>query len=272
MVPVKKDGVKFMHNDCLSLSIVTFNNEKKIEKLISNLTEILNGNISYKLYIIDNGSTDQTQMLVKKIKKNNKNIVFFDKKENLGFGSGHNSIISFLKSSYHIVLNPDIQISSFKEIEKMINYLEKNRNVGLLSPLILNEDGSIQRLYKYNPTIFDLFIRFVSPNFFKKRQEWFYRLDSGYNKIGHIDYASGSFMMFRTSIFKKINGFDERYFMYMEDADITRKVNRISDAVFFPTSAVTHEWQRASHKKIKYILISIESMLKYFNKWGWKWY
>lgn len=50
---------------------------KKIEKLISNLTEILNGNISYKLYIIDNGSTDQTQMLVKKIKKNNKNIVFF---------------------------------------------------------------------------------------------------------------------------------------------------------------------------------------------------
>lgn len=259
-----------MCNEYLSLSIVTFNNEDKIEKVINNLTKVLSNNIHYKLYIIDNGSTDETRKIVRKNERKNECITLINENRNLGFGTAHNGVIKLLKSKYHIVINPDVHVDSFEEIEKMIKYLEKNKNVGLLSPLILNENGTIQKLYKQSPTVFDLFIRFISPNFFPKRQAKFVRIASGYNKIGHIDYASGCFMMFRTNVFKQISGFDERYFMYMEDADITCKVNEVSEAIFFPKGVITHQWQRQSHKQVKYVLYSIESMFKFFNKWGWK--
>lgn len=256
----------------LSCCIVTYNNEDKIKKVIDNLINILDGNVNYKLYIVDNNSSDNTVKIVRGLQRINDNIVLVDKQNNLGFGSGHNSILPILNSEYHIVLNPDIYIESYTEIKKMITFLNKNKSVGLLSPLILNKDGSIQLLNKKAPTVFDLLIRFISPNFFKERQNLFVKLDTGYENINPIDYASGCFMIFRTEIFKKINGFDGRYFMYMEDADITRKVNEVSKAVFFPNGHIIHEWQRQSHKKIKYTFIAVISLCKYFNKWGWKWY
>lgn len=260
-----------MIKESVSFCVVTFNNVDRIEKLVNNLIEVLDGRITYKLYVVDNGSTDGTTEIIDKLKQKNRNIILYEQK-NVGFGAGHNSVMGDLKSTYHVVINPDVQITSFVEISKMISFLKGHKNVGLLSPLILNTDGSIQRLYKREPTVFDLLIRFVSPNFFKKRQNEFVRMESGYKEIGRIDYASGAFMMFRTEIFKAINGFDERYFMYMEDADITRKVNKIATSVFYPKAFVIHEWQRESHKKIKYVIYSVVSLCKYFSKWGWKYY
>ena len=114
-------------------------------------------------------------------------------------------------------------------------------------------------------------LRFISPKIMKKRQAWFVHEETGYTKIGKIGHASGAFMFFRTKVFKEIGGFDERYFMYMEDADITREVNRISKAIYYPNASVVHEWQRDSHKKIRFMIMTITSMVKYFDKWGWKW-
>lgn len=259
-----------MSKESLSICIVTFNSENQIRKSILNLIKILKDNIDYKLFIVDNGSTDETVKIVNCFKKTHKNIILMKMKNNKGFGAGNNAVIPFINSNYHIVMNPDIHISSFNELERMLSYLKSKPQIGLLSPLVRNEDMSIQHLYKYNPTIVDLLIRFISPKIFKKRQDWFVRINSGYNKVGHIDFASGSFMVFKTSVFKQIKGFDERYFMYMEDADITRMVNEVSDAVFFPKSFIIHQWQRESRKKIKYTVVFINSMIKYFNKWGWK--
>jgi len=94
--------------------------------------------------------------------------------------------------------------------------------------------------------------------------------ESGYNKVMQIEYASGSFMVFRTSIFKQLKGFDTRFFMYLEDADITRRVNLVSKALFFPEARVIHKWERASYKSKKLAFVTLKSMYIYFNKWGWK--
>jgi GT2 family glycosyltransferase len=264
-------GSKVVNVD-VSLSVVTFNNSGIIKKLLNNIIDVFSNKVLFRVYVIDNGSTDGTVNICKKISMVNPEVQIIESVQNKGFGSGHNSILPLLDSKYHIILNPDISIESFTEIQKILDFMNLHEEVGLLSPLILNEDGSIQRLYKLQPTVLDLAIRFISPNFLKKRQKKFVRLDTGYDKIGPIDYASGCFMFFRTNILKKISGFDEKYFMYMEDADITRKVNDISRAVFFPCAKVTHTWMRESHKKIKYVLITLKSMWIYFNKWGWKFY
>jgi GT2 family glycosyltransferase len=140
----------------------------------------------------------------------------------------------------------------------------------MLSPLVLSQDLSIQYLCKKNPTVFDMVIRRISPNIFKKRQDKYIMKESGYNKIIKLDYATGSFMVFRTEIYKELKGFDDSFFMYLEDADITRRVNQISKVEFYPDARVIHAWERKGHKSFKFALITVHSMIVYFNKWGWK--
>lgn len=251
----------------LSFGIVTYNNADKIEKIINNIISVAY-NYDYKIFCIDNGSKDETINIIKKSLSNN--IILIESKNN-GFGSGHNKVLSLLESDYHFVVNPDIIFPNIDEnLSKMIDFLEDNKKYGLLTPLVKNKDESIQYLLRNEPTVFDTAIRFMGPNVFKKRQDKFMNKDSGYDKIVRSENATGCIMLFRTSILKKIEGFDQRYFMYYEDSDITKKVLQVSDTVFYPESYVIHEWQRANRKKIKFILINFSSMIKFMNKWGWK--
>lgn len=261
-----------MKSSSLSFAIVTYNNEKEVSAIINNIENTVPSGYSSMIFVIDNGSSDETVSIIKKSQTNFKNIKLIIPSTNKGFGAGNNEVLMYLNSDYHILVNPDITISSSKEIEKMIKYMDRHGNVGLLSPNILNTDMSNQKLYKRNPTVFDMALRFLSPNLMKKRQAWFVHEETGYNKVGKIEHASGAFMFFRTKEFIKIKGFDERYFMYMEDADITRKVNINEEAIFFPYAYVVHEWQRESHKKKRYAIMTISSMFKYFNKWGWRFF
>ena len=251
----------------LSFAIVTYNNSKIIHNTINNILRNIPDDYIYKLYIIDNDSKDNTVEIVKQIQGN---IEVSELKKNMGFAYGHNTIINNIESKYHFVVNPDITIEDQDQIRKMIEYLENNENVGLLSPLILGEDFSIQYLCKTDPTVFDMFIRRISPNIFKQRQDKYTMKETGYDKIIKLEYATGSFMVFRTDSFKKLKGFDDSFFMYLEDADITRRLNQISTAVFFPHARVIHTWERSAHKSIKYAIITLKSMATYFNKWGWK--
>jgi hypothetical protein len=251
----------------LSLAIVTYNNSKIIENTVKSVVENIPSEYSYKLFIIDNGSKDNTVELLKTVRGN---IEIIELGVNNGFGFGHNAILDILNSKYHFVVNPDIFIENLEQIKKMVDFLDENPDVGLLSPLILSPDFSIQYLCKTNPTVFDMFIRRVSPNLFKQKQDKYIMKETGYNKIMRLDYATGSFMVFKTDIYKLLKGFDETFFMYLEDADITRRVNKISKAIFYPEARVIHAWERSGHKSLKFAKITVQSMFIYFNKWGWK--
>ncbi|KFC33120.1 hypothetical protein LRK_14245 [Lacticaseibacillus rhamnosus K32] len=256
----------------VSFCTVTYNSEDEIEPMVQNIETLENDSFSVMLFVVDNGSQDGTVNTVKRLAKVFSNIVLVQPKENEGFGAGNNKVLGLIHSDYHILINPDVRIGSSKVIQSMIDYMEVHPDVGLLSPKILNVDGSVQKLYRHNPTVLDMALRFISPNLMKKRQAWYVHAETGYKRLGLIEQASGAFMFFRTSTFKEISGFDERYFMYMEDADITRKVNTISKAIFFPEVSVTHKWHRQNHSSLKFIGYTIRSMVQYFNKWGWKWF
>jgi GT2 family glycosyltransferase len=253
----------------LSLAIVTYNNAEIIEDTVKSIIDSIPTEYKYKLYIIDNNSSDKTIDIVKKIKGN---IEIIELKVNKGFGYGHNAILKNLNSKYHLVVNPDIAIENDEQIKKMVGFMNDNEDVGMMSPLIVNPELTVQYLCKINPTIFDMLIRRISPNFFPKRQDRYVMRNTGYNQIMNIEYASGCFMFFRTDIFKKIKGFDDNFFMYLEDADITRRVNKISKAKFFPQARVIHVWERGSHNSLKLALITVKSMIVYFRKYGLKFF
>lgn len=254
----------------LIISIVTYNNSKIIsetlESILANTFDI-----SYQIVIHDNNSSDNTLEIIRAIKSDVIHII--DSKTNYGFGQGHNQVAKSFDAKYLLVLNPDIRIKNniFKEL---YDFMEKNQDIGMTTPKIVSQNGCMQYLCKQNPTIVDLFLRRFVPSsisaFFKSRLEWYEMRSTGYKRVFLIPYATGCFMFFRFPIFREIDGFDESFFMYLEDADITRRVNKISTCKFYPFNVVEHLWERGSHKSWKLTWINIQSAYYYFNKWGWK--
>lgn len=243
--------------------IVTHNNIGSIDETIKTLLEHTKG-VDFKLTVVDNLSTDGTP---EHIRKTYPEVQVIEPKTNKGFGSGHNVVLPELDSVYHCVINPDISIRE-DVIAKMAAYMQEHPEIGLLSPKICFPDGRVQILGKRNPKIKYLVASRMrneeDPHKFLRE---YAMLDEDLTKPCEIENATGCFMMFRTDLFKKIGGFDERYFMYFEDCDITRTVRKFAKAVFYPEATIYHVWGRESKKNFKLMLVQIASMFKYFTKW-----
>ena len=85
----------------------------------------------------------------------------------------------------------------------------------------------------------------------------------------NVPYLSGCFMLFRMSALQDIGLFDERFFMYPEDIDITRRMHEKYKTIFFPKVSIIHSHAAASKVNIRMLKVHILNMVRYFNKWGW---
>lgn len=257
------------NNENVSISIVTYNNANVLTDRLKILLPIFEKNNVLKVYIIDNCSSDDTAILLKERYGSYENVELILLDENKGFGFGHNQAIKITKAKYHIVMNLDSTPNSDDLILQMENFMNRRQDVDLLSPLVLYPNKEIQYLTRSEPTVIDLLIRFMGPKWFPRRQKRFIHFVDGYDHEQIIENATGCFMFLRASTLKKVGGFDERYFIYMEDSDLTKEINKIGKAIFSPDFQVIHEWQRANHST-KGSMLMINSMIAYFRKWGWK--
>ena len=255
-----------MKDYTVSGCIVTYNSKNIIGRTIESVLQETKG-VPFKLFVVDNASTDGTADY---IKENYPEVTVIEPKENCGFGAGHNKVIPFLDSKYHVVINPDIILKS-DTISELARFADTDDKIDLLSPQIRFEDGRVQMLGKKNPTV-----RYLGDHWFHKGDKPsktmidYCMLDKPQDKPFPITNATGCFMFFRTSVFKELGGFDERFFMYLEDCDIARRVSEKYKALFYPMADVIHLWERESKKNKKLLLIHIKSILTYFAKWGLK--
>lgn len=247
-------------------SIVTYhNNQEDLKKAISSF---LNTRFDVKLYISDNSSNDDIKKLC-----NDQRIEYIFNNSNKGFGYAHNIAIRKAEnegSDYHLVINPDIYFEK-GNLEKMMDFMDQNNEVGLMMPKILYPNGDIQYVCKLLPTPFNLFLRGFLPNWnwVKKMNDDYEMRFTGYSKTMEVPYISGCFMVFRTKVFSEIGYFDDNIFMYLEETDITRRVMKKYKTVMYPESIVYHKWGKGTHKSKKLRNITIQSAIYYFNKYGW---
>jgi GT2 family glycosyltransferase len=253
----------------ITCSIVLYNNDEAV--LSETINSFLNTKLDIFLFLVDNSPIDLLNKFANHCK-----IKYIHNPANPGFGASHNIAIKesfLLKSDYHLVLNPDIYFEK-GTLEKIVSFMEIRPEIGHLMPKILFPDNKMQYLCKTNPTVFDLFARGFMPRFlkefFKKRLDKYeYRSNNLNDIIYDIPYLSGCFMFFRTNTLKQVGFFDEKIFMYLEDADITRRFLNISRTVYYPSATVYHHYAGLTHKLWKYKWITIKSAITYFNKWGW---
>jgi len=226
-------------------------------------------NFSKKLYLIDNSPTPNEVLQALESEK----IEYIFNNRNLGFGKAHNQGIKKAiadGSDFHLILNPDVQFDSDILIE-LTNVLTNDETIGLISPKIVYENGEIQRLCKLLPNPKHLiFRRFLknSPSLEQLNQEL--ELQTfGYDQVAEIPWLSGCFLLARTSHLQKIGGFDERFFMYMEDIDLSRRSLCHFKNIFYPHVTIRHFYEKGSYKSIKLTVIHLISAIQYFTKWGW---
>ena len=201
-------------------------------------------------------------------------VMYLRSEKNVGYGAGHNIAIreAILNSEFHFVLNPDIYFDA-QELQKMIVRMKEDGSIGQLMPKVIYPDGGLQYLCKLIPTPVDLFLRRFLRGPFKElareKAEQFELRFSGYNCEMDVPYLSGCFMLFRISALVKIGLFDERFFMYPEDIDITRRMHSQYRTIFYPGSTIVHDHAKESYKSKKMLWIHLTNLIKYFNKWGW---
>ncbi len=247
-------------------SIVLFNTPSN---LIARILECLSKNdIFSRIYIIDN-SIVPIDFNFSSYKK-----IIYVKSENYGYGAGHNlalqSILQF--SDYHFVLNPDIYFEE-NVLSKLIQRMEISEDIGLIMPRIIYPNGQIQYLCKLLPTPLNLLLRrYPIPffrNYIKKINEKYELKFTGYSNELSAPSLSGCFMLLRVSALKEVGIFDERYFMYCEDIDLSRRIHKKFKTIFYPDVTVVHEHAKESYKSFRMLIIHVTSVIRYFNKWGW---
>lgn len=252
----------------LSIAIVVYNDYVDAYRAVETIEKYTSIS-DKKIYIIDNSCRNDSDNEKEKFRwllDCFDDIKYIDTKQNQGFGAGHNRIILELDSKYHAIVNPDIILKedSFKSL---IRFLKGNPECGMVIPRIVSIDGLLQESYRIEPTFSEMFTRFFLRRFCKEKIQKGNLRQEDYSKPFQVPFAQGCFLVIRTELFKELNGFDERFFLYLEDADLSRRVNEVSKVMYCPETEVIHKWEMGSHKKLGLFFEHVKSMLRYFWKW-----
>ena len=245
----------------ITASIVVYKEHPAdLQKIIDTFLEYP---FSKKIYIIDNSPSP-----IIKEKIEGDRICYLFTGHNLGFGRGHNSILDHLKqqSHYHLILNPDISFSS-EILKELTDQLQKDKQLSMVAPKVFYPSGKLQYTARKFPTVYELFFRFLGifKSYTQKKE---YR-DQGTLSPFSPDFVQGCFMLFKTKDFLDLKGFDERYFMYMEDVDICKKIDLSGKRkLYYPATEIIHSHRKGSSKELRLFFIHISSIIKYFRKWG----
>ncbi len=252
----------------LLITIVNFHNEDEIERAVDSIFKYTPDGISKKIVIADNSACfgGEGPLRLKSLEQRYADVEILPMPGNLGFGHAHNAGQKLYDAKYSAIVNPDILLTE-DVFSPLIKYLRENKNCMIAVPKITDPDGRLLAVYRLDPTVFDMFLRRFVPGF-KKRKAMHTMQDKDYSKPFSLPFAQGSFLLIRKDMFDKVGGFDERYFLYMEDADLCRTLRKYGTVDYVPDAAVIHMWHRESKKSIKAFSFHFRSMIKYFGKWG----
>jgi GT2 family glycosyltransferase len=250
----------------ISASIVTFNNSH--DDLLKVFESFLNSSIDGILFVVDNSINRSIESLIK-----NERLIYIFNNDNLGFGKGHNIAIQNainIGSKYHFIINPDV-FFGVDVINNMVVAIENDSNIGMMMPQILNLDGSIQHLPKLLPSPLNIFWRKIQlpfkfySRFISKYEFRFVAKGVTYN----APVLSGCFTLLNLSAIKEVGLYDDKFFMYFEDWDLSRRMHKKYKTIYFPEVSVYHGYESGANKNFRLFIIFIKSAIIYFNKWGW---
>jgi GT2 family glycosyltransferase len=259
----------------MKVSIIIVNYKVK-QELFHCLTSIEKSNISfpYEIIIVDN---DEEKAIEKELKEKFPSVLYLKPEKNLGFGRGNNFGAKRAKGDYLFFLNPDTEVLR-DAITKLKEFLDENKQVAIAAPLLLNPEKKpypLQGTTTLNPlaAIVSLsFINKIFPGNPVTKKFWITHWDK--KQIKEVDVVPGTAFMIRKNIFNKLEGFDEHFFLYFEENDLSKRLRDLGYTLcMIPNAKVIHAWG-SSTKKSKQNISKIfsQSRFYYFKKhYGFFW-
>lgn len=220
-----------------------------------------------RIYVIDNSPDDSLRKGVEGLER-----VSYRHVANDGFGAGHNVAIREALADgadFHLVMNDDVRWEG-DVLTPLMDRMDEDAKIGMIMPKVFYPDGALQYTARMLPTPLDVFAkRFLPEALVKRRIDRYLLADADHDREFESPYLLGSFLLFRNEALREANGFDERFFMYPEDIDITRRVHERWRTLYWPGVSIIHDHAAASRKSWKMLKIHVVNMIRYFNKWGW---
>jgi GT2 family glycosyltransferase len=247
----------------VTASIVLYNCKKQD---IANILSKLDNNI--KIFLIDNSFSNELKVLGEESR-----VEYIHRPSNPGFGAAHNIAIKKaiqISSKYHFIINPDVFFDKGIVNELILN-MENDKSIGMMMPQILNLDGSVQYLPKLLPSPLNILrrkLKIPKRNFSKFINQYELRFVPP-QKIYNVPIISGCFTLLNIDAIKVVGLYDDKFFMYFEDWDLSRRIHQKYKTIYYPLVSVYHMYDSGANKSFKLFRIFIFSAVTYFNKWGW---
>ena len=259
----------------LSVSIVLYDlDETALSRCLKSLDtaitqpKVAKNLASWTLTIVDNGKHGQSLHQF-----DSANTYIIANPKNLGYGAAHNQAMMYQKSDFHLILNPDVILAA-DYFSLTLGLMASNKDVVLAGPTGKTSRGSNAYLCKRYPSLLVLFIRGLArkriSTLFKKKLARYECHDLPDSEVSDVELLSGCCMFARTQALQGIGGFDDGFFLYFEDFDLSLRMQEVGRVVFFPQSNIVHFGGNSATKGLHHVKLFVISALRFFQKHGWK--
>ncbi len=244
----------------LSIIIVNYNTSSALKECLNSLYQ--NRTPASEIIVVDNASTDNS---VEMVKMHFSEIILLESPENLGFAKANNLGSKKAQGDFLVFLNPDVILTE-PSFEKMLCFLESHPDVGLIGPRLIYENGDFQISTGLFPKILSEFkmrrlARKVKDPAFREK------LASQFETLRDVNWLTGACLMLRRSLFEHVNGFDDKLFMFFEDADLCKRVQESGlRVVYFPETEIIHMRGLTYGKRRERIAPSYRQSQRYYYR------
>lgn len=262
----------------MKLSVIIVNyNHKYFPRMAVEALEKSKTAFPYEIIVVDNHSHDEESLTFLEKAAGEQRITLIKLPQNIGFGRGNDVGVQASKGRYVFFHNPDVTVHE-NSLQQMVDYLEKNPDIGIIGPKLVYSSGKVQESCRRNMKWSDLILKRTFLGrlpIFKHRVKKYLMEDFDHNKIQDVDLITGAAIMMSRAVYDDVGGFDKRYFLFMEDFDLCRMVKKAGKrVVYYPAVEINHYHKRLSqassflqqlNKKVFWLHVS--SAIKYFWKW-----
>ena len=252
----------------LSVIIVNYNVKYFLELCLHSVSKAAEG-IDAEIIVVDNNSKDDSCAMVR-VKY--PSVILIENKDNRGFSRANNQAVAIAKGEYILFLNPDtVMPEDF--FSKTLAYLDAHPKAGALGPKLIDGKGQFAPDAKKSlPSLSVAFFKTTGINKLFPKSPYFnkyYAVHIGEDEIAPVEVLSGCCMMVRKSVLKEIGGaFDEDYFMYCEDVDLSYRITKAGyENIYYPEVNLIHYKGESTRKMtFTYVRIFNEALIKFVKK------
>lgn len=240
--------------------------ESLLQQTIADRTEII---------IVDNASGEESvPWLRNRIASTQAPVQLIESAHNRGYGQGNELGVQHAHGEYLLIINPDNRLEP-TGLEQLIDLLKAHSDVGIVSPKLIHEDGTVRSSTRAFPHWSDLVIKRAGlGNLFRKKMDHYLQEHDAATEPHDVDWVAGACFVLKTALYKELHGFDPRFFLFFEDTDLCRRCWQMGKRVWYVPGVIAHDRKRRLSEggilsifTKRIVRIHLMSAIRYFWKW-----